>query len=258
MRNTLETFADDVMAPTDGTASPAGSSTSSEPTPILGRVTHDNTKADQLEELAKSFPTGPQALAPDNQEDNVVGPLNAHSRINGKMKHTNGLVNGHLDGDEEDGPTETSPLITNRDDDTAPAAQTEQKFLLETNPGRFWLIFMVILINLFISAFDGTIMASSHPVITSHFHAANSASWLSTSFLLTSTTFQPLLGRLSDALGRKPLFVMCTLVFFLSVLWCALAGSIESFIAARAVCGLGAGGAGTLGSIIVSDLVPIA
>lgn len=245
------------MAPTNGSASPAGSSiTSSEPTPILGRVADSDNKTDQMDELARSIPSTTQALAPENQENNMVGPLNAHSEANGKRKKTH--ANGHVDGDEEDGPNETSPLIGNREEGSAPAAQTEQKFLLETNPGRFWLIFMVVLINLFISAFDGTIMASSHPVITSDFNAANSASWLSTSFLLTSTTFQPLLGRLSDALGRKPLFVLCTLIFFLSVLWCALAGSIESFIAARAVCGIGAGGAGTLGSIITSDLVPIA
>lgn len=242
------------MAPTNGSASPAGSSTSSEPTPILGRVADSDNKTDQMDELARSLPSGPQALAPENQENNLVGPLNARSKANGRKKYGN----GHANGDEEDGPTETSPLIGDREEGTAPAAQTEQTFLLETNPGRFWLCFMVILINLFISAFDGTIMASSHPVITSDFNAANSASWLSTSFLLTSTTFQPLLGRLSDAIGRKPLFVLCTMTFFLSVLWCALAGSIESFIAARAVCGLGAGGAGVLGSIITSDLVPIA
>ncbi|PHH71175.1 hypothetical protein CDD83_5248 [Cordyceps sp. RAO-2017] len=100
-------------------------------------------------------------------------------------------------------------------------------------------------------------MASSHPVITSYFGAANSASWLSTAFLLTSTAFQPLLGRLSDAVGRKPLFLASLAVFALATAWCALAASIQSFIVARALCGLGAGGAVTLGSIITSDLVPI-
>lgn len=58
-------------------------------------------------------------------------------------------------------------------------------------------------------------------------------------------------------MGRKPLFVASIGVFTLATMWCALAGSIESFIAARALCGLGAGGVGALGSIITSDLVPI-
>lgn len=50
---------------------------------------------------------------------------------------------------------------------------------------------------------------------------------------------------------------MSLAIFALATLWCGLAGSIESFVAARAVCGLGAGGAMTLGSILTSDLVPI-
>lgn len=122
---------------------------------------------------------------------------------------------------------------------------------------RFWLIFGNVLAMNFISCFDSTLMASSHPVITSYFHSSNSASWLSTAFLLTSTAFQPLLGSLSDTLGRKTPYIFTAVVFGLATLWCALAQSMASFIAARAVCGLGAGGLMTLGSIIVSDLVPI-
>ncbi len=70
---------------------------------------------------------------------------------------------------------------------------------------RFWLIFGEILATQFIANFDGTIMASSHPAITSYFNSSNSASWLSTAFLLTSSAFQPLLGRLSDTVGESHL-----------------------------------------------------
>lgn len=130
-------------------------------------------------------------------------------------------------------------------------------FLNGLSHSRFWLIFSNVLALNFISNFDGTIMASSHPVITSYFHSSNSASWLSTAFLLTSTAFQPLLGSLSDSIGRKAPYMATMVIFALATLWCALAQSMTSFIAARAFCGLGAGGVMTLGSIIVSDIVPI-
>lgn len=122
---------------------------------------------------------------------------------------------------------------------------------------QFWLIFGGVLLALLVSCFDSTLMVSSHPVITSYFQSANSASWLSTAFLLTSTAFQPIFGRLSDTIGRKAPYIFSALVFLGATIWCAMAQSMTSFIIARAVCGLGAGGIMTLGAIIVSDLVPI-
>lgn len=122
---------------------------------------------------------------------------------------------------------------------------------------QFWVIFGGVLCNVFVSCFDSTIMASSHPVITSYFHSSNSASWLSTAFLLTSTSFQPLYGRLSDTMGRKPPYIFGMAFFLIGTLWCALAQSMTSFILARALCGFGAGGMLTMGSIITSDMVPI-
>ncbi|KAF4631905.1 hypothetical protein G7Y89_g6226 [Cudoniella acicularis] len=135
--------------------------------------------------------------------------------------------------------------------------EPKSPFLGGVSVTRFWLIFAGVLTSYFVACFDSTIMVSSHPIITSYFQSSNSASWLSTAFLLTSTSFQPLFGRLSDTIGRKPPYVFTMAVFVLATVWCALAQSMLSFILARAFCGLGAGGMMTMGSIITSDLVPI-
>ncbi|UKZ47191.1 hypothetical protein TrVGV298_001405 [Trichoderma virens] len=203
---------------------------------------------------------GEQGIPATNQQTSSYIITNSK---NNSQDDTKDNIHVHVDNTIDEPPTEHSPSSRHNSSSSSSSSSssttTAQPFIFlgETSPTRFWLIFGQILSAQFLASFDSTIMASSHPVITSHFKAANSASWLSTAFLLTSTAFQPLLGRLSDAMGRKPLFLISLAIFALATLWCAVAGSIESFVAARAVCGLGAGGAMTLGSILTSDLVPI-
>ena len=108
-----------------------------------------------------------------------------------------------------------------------------------------------------VTMFDSTLMASSHPVITSYFNASNSASWLSTAFLLTSTSTQPLLGRLSDCVGRRLLYLSGIVFLAATTAWCALAQSIGSFIVARAFCGIGAAAVLSMSSVMTNDLVSI-
>ncbi|PHH64805.1 hypothetical protein CDD81_3871 [Ophiocordyceps australis] len=232
----------------------------------------------QFDQLSRSLPTSGPVLEPEPSDAAMLRPVMSNASSSRSRGGTGSPV-GSVAGDEVyAAASEVSPLLVPRQalengssniqssssngniqssSSSSSDDEEEPLFLNNTSPGRFWFIFSQIMTAQFISCFDGTIMASSHPVITSYFGAANSASWLSTAFLLTSTAFQPLVGRLSDAVGRKPLFLGCLVVFACATAWCALAGSIESFIAGRAFCGLGAGGAMTLGSIITSDLVPI-
>lgn len=235
-----------------------------ERTPLVGGSTASYTDVqDQYEEddeidpddfdllLSRSTSyTGGPLLRPESVEN----PL-----LRGDRKYSTNSRAGHPHGISSRRTSIASEAI---DDDLASELDrarhgADAPFLNGLSYSRFWLIFSNVLALNFISNFDGTIMASSHPVITSYFHSSNSASWLSTAFLLTSTAFQPLLGSLSDSIGRKTPYMATMVIFALATLWCALAQSMTSFIAARAFCGLGAGGVMTLGSIIVSDLVPI-
>nr|XP_036588501.1 transporter C460.03-like protein 1 [Colletotrichum truncatum]KAF6799874.1 transporter C460.03-like protein 1 [Colletotrichum truncatum] len=201
--------------------------------------------------LSRSLPTSGPFLEPES----TVNPLLQGPRRYSTASKRRPSLASRSDRASEAG---IEGAIAADDDDAASVSSTASTpFLNGISRSRFWFIFAEILLTYFIACFDGTIMASSHPVITSYFHASNSASWLSTAFLLTSSAFQPLLGRLSDSIGRKPPYVATMVIFAIATLWCALAQSMTSFILARAACGLGAGGMMTLGSIIVSDLVPI-
>ncbi|KIW60831.1 hypothetical protein PV05_01017 [Exophiala xenobiotica] len=148
--------------------------------------------------------------------------------------------------------TESTPLLSR-----SAREKSSNTHYRDISGPRFIILFLSIIFGATLAFFDSTLMASSHPVITSYFHASNAASWLSTVFYLSSTVFQPLYGRVSDTIGRRPVVFFAAVMFFASTAWCAFAGSIGSFIAARAVCGLGAGGVMSMASILTSDVVKI-
>jgi MFS family permease len=151
-------------------------------------------------------------------------------------------------------PTETTGLL----DSTRKLQEKSANVPYRNISGpRFRALFLSIIFGSTIAFFDSTLMASAHPVITSYFHASNAASWLSTVFYLTSTVFQPLYGRVSDTVGRRPVVLFAGFFFLVSTAACGAAPDIGTFIAARGICGLGAGGVVSLSGIMTSDVVKI-
>ncbi|RLM02010.1 hypothetical protein CFD26_109117 [Aspergillus turcosus] len=125
-----------------------------------------------------------------------------------------------------------------------------------TPPKGFLWVQIAIMSNVFLSGFDGTITASTYAVISSEFNAANTASWLTTSYLITSTAFQPLYGRFSDIFGRRASFFTATIAFIFGCLGCGVARDIVLLNMMRALTGIGGGGLMTMATIVNSDLIP--
>ncbi|KAL2177632.1 uncharacterized protein P884DRAFT_199753 [Thermothelomyces heterothallicus CBS 202.75] len=212
--------------------------------------------------LSRSVQSAAPLLEPESFQHSVLRNTRARSRSRSRSRtrrqpSTNGTaVATWKPPGSGAAPGEETPLLQNTTTAALDGtAKSDNPYLGGVSVTRFWLLFLQINASYFIACFDSTIMASSHPVITSYFGSSNSASWLSTAFLLTSTSFQPVLGGFSDAVGRKGPYVITMVVFLFATLWCALAQSMTSFIVARAFCGLGAGGVTTLGSIIVPAIV---
>lgn len=61
-------------------------------------------------------------------------------------------------------------------------------------------------------------------------------------------------GGLSDALGRRPLFLFSTILFSLSSLLCSLAPNITLFLCARFLQGVGSGAGWIVGNAALSDI----
>ncbi|GME49455.1 hypothetical protein N7475_008753 [Neofusicoccum parvum] len=109
--------------------------------------------------------------------------------------------------------------------------------------------------NVFLAGFDGTVTVTTYATIGSEFNTVNLASWITISYLLTSTAMQPLYGRFSDIFGRKPCFLGASVTFGLGCLGCGLSRNILCLNLMRALAGVGGGGLMTMATIINSDIV---
>ncbi|KAI2626592.1 MFS general substrate transporter [Hypoxylon sp. NC1633] len=112
-------------------------------------------------------------------------------------------------------------------------------------------------IGIFLVAMDQTLTFATYGKMGSDLNALNSTSWISTSYFLTLTAFQPLYGRLSDIFGRRECLLFGYTVFGLGCLGCGLSQDIVQLCVARGVCGIGGGGMNTVVNILVTDLVSL-
>lgn len=130
------------------------------------------------------------------------------------------------------------------------------------NPGyRFFLAFAAMCVIVLMAALDATSLSVALSSIASALHGtAIEAFWAGTSFLLTSTVFQPVMGSFSSIFGRK-LMVYISLVFFgVGAIVAAVAKSgdgMAMLLIGRSIQGIGGGGIICLVEIITADLVPL-
>ena len=120
---------------------------------------------------------------------------------------------------------------------------------------RIFMIVLSLCIALFLAALDMTIITTALPTIADHFHASQADyTWVGSSYLLASASSVPAWGKFSDIFGRKPMLLLCNIIFMAGSLFCALSTSIGMLIGARVLQGVGGGGLFILVNIVVSDL----
>jgi hypothetical protein len=81
-------------------------------------------------------------------------------------------------------------------------------------------VISLLLIGVFISNADGTLVLATYGTISSEFKAFGQGSWLTTSYALATCAVQPTVGKLSDIYGRKGVLLTSYVLFALgSVIW---------------------------------------
>ncbi|KIJ18330.1 hypothetical protein PAXINDRAFT_71564, partial [Paxillus involutus ATCC 200175] len=108
-----------------------------------------------------------------------------------------------------------------------------------------------------VSALDSVIIATALPTVSAAFNAGSVASWIPSAYMLTSTSFQPLYGRLSDIFGRKAALCLAMGVYMIGSLLSGFSRSTIELIIFRGFAGAGGGGIQSMAQIIVSDIVSL-
>ena len=99
---------------------------------------------------------------------------------------------------------------------------------------------LIVAVALFMENMDSTVIATSLPAIAADIGTNPLALKLAlTSYLLSLAVFIPMSGWTADRFGARTVFTSALAVFMLGSIGCALASSLEDFVIARIVQGMG-------------------
>lgn len=122
---------------------------------------------------------------------------------------------------------------------------------------RRYLIFACAGLGLLMYSIDGTVVAVAFPNFLKDFGTnVLWAAWTISIYMIAVTSVMPLMGKLSDSLGRKKVFVISLILFTASSLACGLAPNIYSLVAFRFLQGVGGASILPTAAGIVSDQFP--
>jgi MFS family permease len=127
------------------------------------------------------------------------------------------------------------------------------------NARRGWILALAAAAVL-IAAIDTYVIVLALPAIMTDvgigIDQLQAATPIISGFLLGYVVVMPLLGRLSDVYGRRPLLLLCLAIFAAGSLVTASAHDLGSVVAGRALQGLGGGGLVPVTLALVADLWP--
>ncbi len=117
------------------------------------------------------------------------------------------------------------------------------------------LIIFGLLLAIFLSAVDGTIVSTALPTIVGELGGLDQLTWVVTSYFVTSTITALLFGKISDIYGRRATFIVSIASFLIASALAGLAQTMPQLVAFRALQGVGGGGLQALAFIILGDIL---
>lgn len=119
----------------------------------------------------------------------------------------------------------------------------------------------LVALAIFVGAVDLTIVTAVLPHIMLDMRVSldselNRAAWVVSGYLLAYTVSMTFMGRLSDLLGRRRVYLVSLVIFLIGSVQVAMAPTLELLVLGRIVQALGAGAMVPVSMALVSDIFP--
>ncbi|MHB1418615.1 MAG: MDR family MFS transporter [Bacillota bacterium] len=119
---------------------------------------------------------------------------------------------------------------------------------------RRWIAFAAVLVTLFFSSLDQTIVSTALPTVIADLKGFEIYAWVFTAYMITSAIAVPIYGKLSDVYGRKPFYIFGLVIFMVGSALSGQAHSMIELILARGIQGLGGGALLSMPRATIGDI----
>ncbi|MFC1861164.1 MDR family MFS transporter [Chloroflexota bacterium] len=128
---------------------------------------------------------------------------------------------------------------------------------LRTLPRKQIIItFAGVMLTMFLSALDQTIVGTAMPQIISDLGGFSHYTWVTTAYIIASAVTIPIIGKLTDMYGRKIFYVSGLVIFILASFLCGLSNTMTLIIVFRGIQGIGAGIMMANAFTVIGDIFP--
>ncbi|HEX3245464.1 MAG TPA: MDR family MFS transporter [Chloroflexota bacterium] len=113
-----------------------------------------------------------------------------------------------------------------------------------------------LVLSLLLAALDQTIVGTAMPRIVADLHGFEHYAWVTTAYLLSSTTVVPIVGKLGDLYGRKRFLLGGAAFFIVTSALCGLSQNMTQLIVFRGLQGMGGGVLMSTVFTVISQIFP--
>src|SRR5258708_3809541 len=119
---------------------------------------------------------------------------------------------------------------------------------------RRMITFFGIMAAMFLAALDQSIVGTALPRVVGDLKGFDRYTWVTTIYLLTSTSVVPIVGKLSEQLGRKRVFLTGIIAFLAGSALCGVSQDMTQLILFRGFQGIGGGILTGTAFAVIADL----